>query len=119
MPSPSTGTVRRISTPVTSLRYDGARAVELPDPGQPGTPETIRLRLKNGRNARVRMQFMDRSRAWFGASGVDRMGKPDFPTRDQIGQLQIASQMAPAKRRNLTQPIRLVPHELALVQWKP
>lgn len=88
------------------------------EPGQTGSEKTIRLRLKNGHNPKYRMQFVDPSHG-SSLEKWNQMGKPDFPTRDQIGQLIIASQMGPAVQHQLTDPIRLVAHELAVVELKP
>jgi hypothetical protein len=47
------------------------------------------------------------------------MGKPDWPTREQISELTAASQLRPAEEHRVKDSIELAPHELALVEWKP
>jgi xylan 1,4-beta-xylosidase len=85
---------------------------------QAGQEKTIQLRLKNGRKAKYRMQFVD---AQHGSALEEwtRMGSPDSPTTDQIAKLIAASQIAPATEHSLSDPIRLAPHGLALLQLKP
>jgi hypothetical protein len=46
------------------------------------------------------------------------MGKPAFPTREQIARLLVSSQLPPATAHAVSDPIRLAPHELALVTMK-
>jgi xylan 1,4-beta-xylosidase len=102
-------------------RADGTLVIALwnyAEPDQPGTAKTIQLRLKNGRKAKYRMRFVDPAHgsaleAW------NRMGKPDSPDREQIAQLVMASQIAQSTEHNLTDPIHLSGHELAVLQLKP
>lgn len=88
------------------------------DPDKSGSATTIRLRFKDNRKGKYRMRFVDPAHG-SGLETWNRMGKPDSPTREQIAQLVAASQIAPAKEHNLTEPIYLVPHELALIELKP
>lgn len=85
-------------------------------PAEPGNARTIQLRLKDGRNAKYQMQAVGRGRGaleeWI------RMGKPDYPTHEQIAQLIGASRIAAAKGR-LAEPITLEPHELAVLEFRP
>ena len=64
------------------------------------------------------MRFVDPAHG-SGLETWNRMGKPDSPTREQIAQLVAASQIAPAKEHNLSDPIHLSGHELAVLQLKP
>jgi xylan 1,4-beta-xylosidase len=84
------------------------------EPGQPGKMKTVRLRLGNGRKAGYTVQLVGPGRGSALEEWV-RMGKPAFPTREQVARLLVSSQMPPATRHGISDPIRLAPHELALV----
>jgi xylan 1,4-beta-xylosidase len=87
------------------------------EPEQAGTAKTIQLRFKDGRKGKYSIQFVDPTHG----SALDQwthMGKPAFPTREQITQLIAASAVAPPARHALSDPIQLVPHELAIVVLK-
>ena len=87
------------------------------EPGESGNQKTVRLRFKDGRKAKYRMQMV----APGSGSALEdwiRMGKPAFPDREQLSRLMAASQMLPATEHSLTDPIHLAPNELALVQFR-
>jgi hypothetical protein len=44
------------------------------------------------------------------------MGKPDFPTREQIARLIESSRIAAATTHRIAEPVRLAPRELALIE---
>ncbi|HTA43059.1 MAG TPA: glycosyl hydrolase [Bryobacteraceae bacterium] len=88
------------------------------EPDQTGSPKTIELRLKNNKAVKYRMQIVGPGK---GSSLEEwmQLGKPDSPTRDQISKLIASSQLAPATTERLENPIRLDPHSLALIEFKP
>ena len=88
------------------------------EPGQSGNMKTVRLRLSDGRKGRYSVQTVGPGRGSVLEEWV-RMGKPAFPTREQIARLLVSSQLPPATAYAIPDPIRLAPHELALVTLKP
>ncbi len=85
------------------------------EPGQAGNAKTVQLRLKDGRNPRYRIQVVGPG----DGSALEewiRLGQPDSPTREQISRLIASSQIAHPAIRHLSDPIRLEPHALALVE---
>ena len=101
-----------------TTRPDGTLVIALWNyaaPDQAGTDKTIQLHLKGARDARYTLQFVQPGS---GSSLEEwmRMGKPDSPTREQIARLIESSQIAPPTSHEITNPIRLAPKELALVE---
>lgn len=84
-------------------------------PGEAGTDKTIQLRLKGARDSKYALRFV---RPGSGSSLEEwiRLGKTDFPTRDQIAQLIQSSRIAAPTSHHLSEPVRLAPKELALVE---
>ncbi len=87
------------------------------EPGQSGNMKTFRLRLKDGRKGKYTVQVVGPGRGSALEEWV-RMGKPAFPTREEIDRLLTSSQMPPASEHGIADPIVLAPHELALVNLK-
>jgi xylan 1,4-beta-xylosidase len=86
-------------------------------PAEPGNARTIQLRLKDGRNAKYQLQMVGRGHGSALEEWI-RMGKPDYPTNEQIARLIDASRTT-AATRHLSEPITLQPQELALLELKP
>jgi xylan 1,4-beta-xylosidase len=105
---------------IITKRSDGTVAVALwnyAEPDQAGTTKTIQLRMKNGAKGKYSIRTVAPGKG----SAVEewiRMGKPDFPTREQIARLIASSQLTPAAEHSLSVPVELAPHELALVELK-
>ena len=101
-------------------RPDGTLAVAIwnyAEPDQPGNAKTIQIQVKGGRHRRYRVQLAGPGHG----SALDewvRLGKPAFPSREQIDRLLISSRMPPATEHSLADPIHLAPYELALVTLK-
>jgi hypothetical protein len=79
--------------------------------------KTVRLRFKDGGKGRYSVQTVGPGHGSVLEEWV-RMGKPAFPTREQIARLLVSSQLPPATAHAVSDPIRLAPHELALVTMK-
>ncbi len=105
---------------LVTRKPDGTLAIAIwnyAGPAQSGNARTIRVRLKDGRNAKYQLQMVGPGHGspleeWI------RMGKPDYPTNEQIARLIDASRITAATHR-LSEPITLKPHELALLELKP
>ncbi|HWF11590.1 MAG TPA: hypothetical protein VG297_24145 [Bryobacteraceae bacterium] len=113
------GSQRLDSPPDTLLtrRPDGNLVVALwnyADPGEAGAPRTIRIALTHMHRTKYRIQVIEPTHSSLEA--WTNMGRPDSPTPTQIAQLTAASQLGPAKDHNLSEPIQLAPHELALLE---
>ncbi len=97
---------------------DGTLAIALwnyAGPDEAGVDKTIQLQLKGARDARYTLRFV---RPGSGSSLEEwiRMGKPDWPTREQIARLVESSRIAPPTTHRVSEPVRLAPHELALIE---
>jgi len=84
------------------------------EPGESGAMKTVRLRFKDGRKGKYSVQKVGPGHGSVLEEWV-RMGKPAFPTREQIARLVVSSQLPPATAHAISDPIHLAPHELALV----
>lgn len=105
---------------LVTRKPDGSLAIAIwnyAGPGQAGRAKTVELRLKDGRNPRYIMRTAGPDNGsldeWI------RMGKPDSPTRQQIARLIAASEIGPPGSHRLVEPVKLSPHELALVEIRP
>ncbi len=87
------------------------------EPDQSGNTRTIQLRLKDGRKAKYQLQMVGPGHGSALEEWI-RMGKPDYPTNEQITRLIDASRITSTKGQ-LSEPITLEPHELALLEFKP
>lgn len=87
------------------------------EPGQAGSTKTIRIRLRDGRKGKYTVQVVGPGRGSALEEWV-QMGRPAFPTREQIARLLMQSQTPPATEHRISDPIILAPHELALVSMK-
>jgi xylan 1,4-beta-xylosidase len=105
---------------LVTRRPDGSLAVAIwnyAEPGQSGNALTIQLRMKGGSSAKYRMLTVGPGNG----SAVEewnRLGKPDFPTREQISRLIAASQIKPSGVHSLSDPINLPAHTLVLVLFQ-
>lgn len=100
-------------------RADGSLVLAIwnyAEPGAAGSPKTVQLRFKDGRRRKYSVRVVDPKQG-SALEEWDRMGKPAFPTREQIEKLVAASRIAPAASRNSSAPIPLAPHGLALVRF--
>jgi xylan 1,4-beta-xylosidase len=87
------------------------------EPAQSGNARIIQLRLKDGRQAKYQLQIVGPGRGSALEEWI-RMGKPDYPTKEQIARLIDVSRIT-ATTGQLSKPITLGPHELALLELKP
>ncbi len=88
------------------------------EPDKEGAAAAVDLRFSGGHRKTYHLLRLNAQ----SGSPLDRwlaMGKPESPTRDQIAGLIAASQLKPATEHKLNEPIRLAPHELALIEWRP
>jgi xylan 1,4-beta-xylosidase len=106
---------------IVTRRADGTYVTAIwnySEPGTAGTATTINLDFRGGKSTKYKIQRLNGGHG----SSLDawmRMGKPDYPTREQIAELVKASQLDPPTEHLTTDPVYLVPHELVIVQWKP
>lgn len=103
---------------LVTRRPDGTLAIALWNytaSGDAGKAKTIQLRLNGAHDATYSLRFVKPGSGspleeWI------RMGKPDSPTREQIARLIDSSKTSPPSKHRLTEPVKLDPNELALVE---
>jgi xylan 1,4-beta-xylosidase len=85
-------------------------------PGQTSATKTFHLELKGRRSGSYRLRIVDPDHG----SSFDKwlsIGSPRYPTATQIKELQNASEIVPAAKHPLREPIELKAHALALVEF--
>lgn len=103
---------------LATKRADGTVVVALwnyAEPKEQGAPKTFRLDLKGVKAKHYRMQSVAPS----SGSSIEawtKMGSPALPTKQQIAELQKASEMAPAVTESIEKPIVLAPYSLAVLE---
>lgn len=106
------------SDALITKKPDGTLAIALwnyAGPAGRGEDKIIQLRLAGGHAGKYTLRFVKPGNgsaleAWM------KMGKPDWPTRDEIARLTESSGLAASRNYRLTEPVRLAPNELALLQ---
>jgi len=109
---------------IATVREDGSVAIALwnyAGPGEAGYPRSFNISVSglSGRR-RALIQTVDRQHG-SALTAWEAMGKPDFPTREQIDQLRKAARLPAPESRTLNGnpanvAITLQPHALALVE---
>ncbi|MGA8027049.1 MAG: glycosyl hydrolase family 39 [Bryobacteraceae bacterium] len=102
-------------------RQDGTLVIALwnyAEPGQNVPAKTFHIGLKGGRAARCRIQFVDPDHG-SSLAAWKSMGSPVSPTADQIRELIKASELAPPQEQSTSEPLRIAPQGLAVVELSP
>jgi len=94
------------------------RANYMPPPTVLGSVKTFSLRIDGAPNASVEIWRLDEDRGNV-VKAYDGMGRPDFPTREQIIQLSAAGQPSPPENSSLKNggmTVKVPPQGLVLVR---
>ena len=88
------------------------------EPGENAPPKTFNIRLTGLKAKKARFQMVAPSsgsplQAW------KAIGSPALPTREQISELQKASELVPPQTEPLNKPITLAPQTLMLIELLP
>jgi xylan 1,4-beta-xylosidase len=101
-------------------RSDGTLVLALwnyAEPERSGTPRIFRLQVKGADFGSYRLLMIDDEHGSSLPKWV-AMGKPNYPTPDQIAQLRGASSMPSPVTQRISEPITLPGHGLALVELR-
>jgi len=102
-------------------RKDGSLVIAVWNYAEPGetVPEKIfHLNMKGARANSYRMQFLDPEHG-SSLAAWKTMGSPASPTTTQIQQLIKASDLPPSQEHAITEPIRIAPQGLAILEFQP